>query len=182
MLNDAQKRYLEMLSDTKVIYTKPYSPEAARVAQGLLKELQTAVPDLEVFWSGALALGISGKNDIDFSVVSRAEDYDKYLPALIGVLGEPQKRGRENVRWEIAREGHSVDVHLADERSPALAEHKRTHELLKNNPELLRKYEEIKQNASGLCEREYQRKKYEFYNDMLETFATLPGVEPGFQA
>jgi GrpB-like predicted nucleotidyltransferase (UPF0157 family) len=167
MLNESQSKYLQTLSDTEIVEGGPYDPRAAEVAKRLLKELQTAVPELEVFWGGALALGISGKNDIDLSIVSRCEDYDEYLPSLIRVLGEPQKRGLQNVRWEIVRDGYSVDVHLADERSEALAEQRKTHDLLKNNPELLKEYTKLKEDASGLSVREYQRHKYEFYNRIL---------------
>ncbi len=167
MLNESQSKYLQTLSDTEIVGSNPYDRQAAKIATGLMKELEVAVPELEVFWSGALALGISGKNDIDLSVVGKLEEYDKYLPSLIKVLGKPQKRGAKNIRWEVSREGHSVDVHLTDEGSEALAEHKKTHELLKNNPELLKEYAKLKEEASGLSAREYQRRKYEFYNKIL---------------
>ncbi|TSA46474.1 hypothetical protein D4R52_00500 [bacterium] len=167
MLNEAQERYLNTISESAIAYIKPFDPNAARVARFLLSELKNVVPELEVFWSGALALGISGKNDIDFSVVSRVEDYEKFLPRLIKVLGEPQKRGKENIRWEITKDGFSVDVHLTDGRSKALAEHRKVFELLKNDPSLLAEYEALKAACDGLLLREYQRRKYEFYNRII---------------
>jgi hypothetical protein len=167
MLNKAQKRYLNTISASAIAIIKPWDSKAAKVAKKLLDQLKNTVPELEVFWSGALALGISGVNDIDFSILSRPEEFEKYLPALIRVLGEPQKKGKENIRWEIERDGYPVDVYLTDIDSPVLAEHKKVFKLLQNNKDLLEEYKNLKEAASGLPLREYQRRKYEFYNRIL---------------
>jgi len=60
-----------------------------------------------------------------------------------------------------------VDVHMTDPNSPSLKEHIRLFELLKNSPELLNEYEILKVKSNGINYREYQRKKYEFYNRVL---------------
>lgn len=41
-------------------------------------------------------------------------------------------------------------------------------EMLKNSPELLKEYEQLKQACGGLPFREYQQRKYEFYNKILK--------------
>jgi GrpB-like predicted nucleotidyltransferase (UPF0157 family) len=122
---------------------------------------------LEVFHTGAAALKISGKNDLDFSILGVPEDFDSYLPALINVLGEPQKRGWGNVRWEITRDGFPVDVHLTNKNSPGWKEHHKVFELLRDDPRLRGEYQILKEQSNGVSLREYQRRKYEFYNKIL---------------
>jgi GrpB-like predicted nucleotidyltransferase (UPF0157 family) len=167
MLSENQERYLETISDSEIVVIQPWNPKTELVAKKLMTDIQSAVPNLKVFHTGAAALKISGKNDLDFSILGVPTNFDNYLPALIKVLGEPQKRGRENVRWEITRDGFPVDVHLTDKDSSGWREHKKVFELLRDNPRLLEEYRILKEQAAGVSLREYQRRKYEFYDKIL---------------
>jgi GrpB-like predicted nucleotidyltransferase (UPF0157 family) len=169
MLSENQERYLETISDLAVAVIQPWDPKTELVAKKLMDDIWSAVPDLEVFHTGAAALKISGKNDLDFSILGVPEDFDNYLPALVKVLGKPQKRGRENVRWEIARDGFPVDVHLTDKDSLGWKEHRKVFELLRDDPQLLEEYRILKERSAGVSLREYQRRKYEFYNRIVKT-------------
>ena len=168
MLSENQERYLETISDSAMVVMQPWDSKTELVAKKLMSDMRSAAPDLEVFHTGAAALKISGKNDLDFSILGVPEDFDNYLPALIKVLGEPQKRGWENVRWEIIRDGFPVDVHLTNKNSPGWKEHKKVFELLRDDPRLLGEYQILKERSNGMSLREYQRRKYEFYNKILE--------------
>jgi len=44
----------------------------------------------------------------------------------------------------------------------------RVFEILKENPKLLREYEDLKIQMSGKSFREYQTRKYEFFNNLVE--------------
>ena len=167
MLSENQERYLETISDSVVTVIQPWDPKTELVAKKLMDDIRSAVPDLEVFHTGAAALKISGKNDLDFSILGVPEDFDNYLPALVKVLGEPQKKGKENVRWEISRDGFPVDVHLTNKDSLGWKEHKKVFELLRDDPHLLQEYRILKEQSNGASLREYQRRKYEFYNKIL---------------
>ena len=166
-LDEKQRKYLETISDSVVVIIQPWDPKTELVAKKLMGDIQAAVPDLEVFHTGAAALKISGKNDLDFSILGTPEDFDNYLPALVKVLGEPQKRGRENVRWEITRDGFPVDVHLTNKDSLGWKEHRKVFELLRDNSQLLEEYRILKEQSTGVSLREYQRRKYEFYNKII---------------
>lgn len=170
MLNGTQERYLRTIPESKIVVIKPWDPKTRDIANKSMKDIQFAVPNLEVLHTGAVALEISGQNDIDFSILGKPEDFGKYLPNLIKVLGQPQKIGKENVRWEIVVEGYPVDVHLTDKDSQEIKEHRRVFELLQNNPQLLEEYKVLKEQSNSLSMREYQRKKYEFYNRILEEY------------
>jgi GrpB-like predicted nucleotidyltransferase (UPF0157 family) len=170
MLDEKQKNYLKTISDDKVVAIKPWDPGTEAIAQELIDRIKSAVPDLEMLHTGAAALKISGQNDLDFSILGKPKDFEKYLPNLIKTLGEPQKKGVENIRWEITVKGYPVDVHLTDKDSQGIKEHKRIFELLRDNPHLLKEYEVLKEESNGLSMREYQQRKYEFYNKTLATY------------
>ncbi len=169
MLTEKQKNYLQTISESEAVVIKPWDPRIEMIAERLVNDIKSAIPDLEVLYTGAAALKISGQNDLDFSILSGPEDFDKYLPTLIELLGEPKKRGSENVRWEFVTEGFPVDVHLTDKDSQGFKEHRKVFELLRDNPQLLEEYRLLKERADGLSMKEYQRRKYEFYNKILET-------------
>jgi GrpB-like predicted nucleotidyltransferase (UPF0157 family) len=167
MLDEKEEKYLQTIPESELVAIGPWDPETEIIAKRLMDDIKSAVPALEVMHTGAAALKISGQNDIDFSILSKPEDFDKYLPALVKVLGEPKKKGVENVRWEINIEGYPVDVHMTDKSSQGFKRHKRVFELLRDDPRLLKEYERLKEQSAGLSMREYQRRKYEFYNKIL---------------
>ena len=168
MLTENQEKYLQTISESKNTEIKPWNPKTREVAYRLIDAIKNADPELGIIYTGASALGISGVNDLDFTVTCPIEDFGKHLPNLIEILGNPQKIGKENIRWEgIQKEGFIVDVHMTDPDNPSLKEHIRLFELLKNNSELLNEYEVLKIKSNGASYREYQRRKYEFYNKVL---------------
>lgn len=168
MLTEAQERYLRTISGSKIVEIKPWDPKTVEVAARIVQAIKMADPELEVIYTGASALGILGKNDLDFTIPCPVQDFTKHLPNLVSVLGQPEKVGKENIRWEgIQKEGYAVDVHMTDPNNPFLKEHIRLFDLLKNNAELLNEYKKLKEKSNGVSHKEYQRKKYEFYNKVL---------------
>ncbi len=167
MLKDDQKRYLETIPESSIANILPWDPNSTALADKLIAQIKLAVPGLEVFYSGASALKIAGQNDIDFSILSPVPDFEKHLPKLTQVLGEPQKKSKENIRWDFMRDGYKIDVHLSDPNTESIAEHKEVFRLLQEKSELLKEYETLKINSNGLPLREYMRRKYEFYNRIL---------------
>lgn len=168
MLTEAQERFLKTIPEDKIAQVKPWDPRTHEVARKLKAEIKSVAPEVEVLYTGASALGIPGINDIDICILSPRKDFEKHLPNLEKVLGKPQKVGEENIRWvHIEIEGFEVDAHMTDPDNEQLQGHLRLVEILKDNPRLLKEYTKIKEQASGLLYREYQRRKYEFYNRVL---------------
>ena len=167
MLTEAQQRYLLTIPETSVASVNPWDPKAAEFAKNIISKINALIPEVEVFWSGALALGISGLNDIDLSILSSPADFEKHLPKLVSVLGEPIKKGEENILWRTTLGGYKVDAYLGDKDSESIQLHKRIFNILKNDPRLLDEYRLLKEAANGLPFREYQKRKYEFYNRIL---------------
>jgi len=167
MLNESQLKYLSILPDDKSVQIGAHDIEAQKVGEKVREEIRKAVPDLEVYFTGATSLGLAGMNDVDISIVSRPEDFDKYLPEIISILGEPLKRSAQNIRWEIVRGGYPVDVHMTDGNSRGWCDHKKIYELLRDNSDIAKEYEKMKLSCDGLSVKEYQKRKYEFYNRYL---------------
>lgn len=166
MLTESQIRYLETIPEAFLASVKPWDAKAAETAKKLIKKINT-LTGLEVFWSGALALGISGQNDIDLSILTNPKNFEKYLDRLISILGEPTKKGKENILWRITKSGYRIDAYLGDQNSESIKLHKKIFELLNNDKNLLKEYELLKEEANGLSMKEYQKRKYEFYNRIL---------------
>ncbi len=168
MLTESQSNYLLTIPETQIAVVNPWDPKAAQFAKELVAKINAVIPGVEVFWSGALALGISGLNDVDLSILSRPADFEKHLPKLVSVLGEPTKKNEENILWRIILDGHKVDAYLGDKDSESIQLHKKIFNILKNDPKLLDEYRLLKEGANSLPFREYQKRKYEFYNRILE--------------
>lgn len=171
MLTKAQEKYLETIPELKIVRIYPWNPKTQVTASKLMHDIKSVAPSLNIFYSGASALGISGVNDLDFTIICPKKDFKKHLPNLIKVLGNPDKIGEENIRWEgenIRRDGFEIDIHMTDPENPALNEHIKLFEILKNNRKFLDEYENLKIKSNGIKFKEYQRQKYQFYNRILK--------------
>jgi len=170
MLTKNQENYLKTIPEQKIIEVKPFNPKAKEVGESIVRSIKNKLPNTEVLFMGATALGIAGQNDIDLNVLSKPSEYGKYLPLLMELFGEPSQSNPNLVKWEFIKDGFEVEIYLTDKDSPSLQEQIRTFNILKNNSELAKKYERIKMECNGRSFREYMRKKYEFFNEILENF------------
>ena len=169
MLTPSQETYLEKVSDNEKVDVKPWDSKAAEFAEGLVSELQAAVPEADVLWSGALALHVAGVNDVDVSIIVNTKDFAEILPKLVGVFGEPQIKGEEKILWRTHKDGYKVDAYLGTKDSEDIQMHKKLFELLRDNKELREEYQLLKESSIGVSLREYQRRKLEFYNRISGT-------------
>lgn len=169
MLTEAQEKFLRTISNDKIVVMKPWNPKTREVAQKLIARIKAADIELEILYMGASALGVAGINDIDIAILCPAKDFTRHLPKLEPILGKPSKISQKNVWWEdgLVIEGYLVEVYMTDPNSPALQEHFKIFEILKDDDKLRTEYQRIKENANGLLYREYQKRKYEFYNRVL---------------
>ncbi len=167
MLTADQEKYLFTIPEDKIADIKAFDAKVRIVAEDIIKEIERDVPGLEIFFGGASALGIAGQNDIDINLLGNPDEYEKFTPSLIGLFGEPAKTSPTLVKWELVRGGFDVELYLTDRNSPVLQEQIKTFEILHSNPELKNEYEKIKISANGLSFREYMKRKYEFFNKIL---------------
>jgi len=150
MLTPDQEKYLLTISEEKEILIQPFNPKAKETGINIVHQIQSKMPDLQVHFGGSCALGIAGQNDIDLNALSVPEEHTKYLPLLIELFGAPTKKTPNLVKWEFQKNGFDVELYLTDRNSPALQEHIKTFELIRDNPEYRQEYEQIKLSSNGL--------------------------------
>ncbi len=167
MLSEAQAKYLLTIPDDKTVTIYPFTLELEAIAEELVTTAQKAVPDLLVRHMGASALGLSGQGDLDIYILCSQDQFDSHLPALIEVFGEPTKRGETSIKWAFEKNGFPVELYLTDPSSEAMQEQMKVFELLRDNEDLRKEYELLKEQMNGRSFRGYQTVKYEFYNRIL---------------
>lgn len=166
MLTPAQEKYLLTIPEDKKVMVQKYDPRTSQIVEGIIQQIKLVEPNLEIKFMGASALGISGQGDLDIYVFSPRSEFDQHRENLEKVFGKPAINGT-SVKWEFTKEGHNVELYITDPSDKALQEQVKIFEILKSNKDLLKEYEALKENAKDLSFREYQRRKYEFYNRLL---------------
>lgn len=168
MLTEDQERYINEIPEGEVADIKPHDEEAANYAKELVHEIESS-SGLEVLWSGALPLGILGSNDIDLTLFGDPKDFKNILPKIKPILGEPQIVCPEKVLWRTKKDGHKVDAYLGSKGDEEVKAQVAFFEALQEDEELLEEYRVLKKGSEGKSLREYQRKKAEFYNRVVQS-------------
>lgn len=167
MLSPGEEDFLSKIPGDKIVTVKPYDEKIAWVAEEIIGKIKRALPELEVRFMGASALGISGQGDIDIYIFSSPEDFDKHLSELEEIFG-PKVPSISIIKWAFLKEGHEVEIYLTDPTSEAMKKQIKIFEILQKDVALRDGYERLKESMSGKPFGEYQRKKYEFYHRILD--------------
>ena len=167
MLTERQIKYLAKVPDDQKMVVKPFNPKGLDVAERIIADIKAIEPGLEVMLLGSLPLKILGQEDIDISVFCIKSEQPQHIDNFKKLLGEPTRIGQNSTGWDFKKEGFNVSVWLTDPTAQTTKDQVKIFNLLKENPELLREYENIKENAKNLTYKEYQKRKYEFYNRVL---------------
>lgn len=167
MLTEGQIKYLAKVPDDQKMIVKPFNPKGLDIVNQIIAEIKTVEPDLEVICLGSLPLKIAGQEDIDISAFCIREEQPKHLDNFKKLFGEPTRKGTNSMGWDFHKEGFSVSVWLTDPTVETTRAQVQVFNMLKNDPKLLKEYEDIKLSAKDLTYKEYQIRKYEFYNRIL---------------
>ncbi len=167
MIKESQEKYLATLPDGKTTVVKPFDPKVKETGGLIVDELKKILPGLAIHFGGAAALGIAGQNDIDINILSTPEEYDKHEPIIEKLFGKP-KRKSTYIKWEFIKDGFEVELYLTNKNSPNLQEQIKVFEILSKSKELRDEYEQTKLPYGPIDFKKYMRKKYEFFNKILE--------------
>lgn len=163
MLTKDEKDYLKKIPASKKASIKPFDQQAKKVGDSVVSKIKKALPKVKVLFMGSTALGIAGQNDIDIYVLSEPKDFDKYLPNLKKLFGAPKHIHKTFIEWKFDKSGYPVELYLTEPPEKQI----KVFEILKSNKKLLKRYENLKLKFNGKSFRDYQRAKYEFYNQIL---------------
>ncbi|MBI2087071.1 MAG: GrpB family protein [Candidatus Zambryskibacteria bacterium] len=167
MLTEGQTKYLATVPDDQKMVVKSFNPRGLEIAEEIISSIKAVEPELEVMLLGSLALKILGQEDIDISAYCIKSEQPKHIDNFKKLFGEPSRQTANSIGWSFEREGFSVDVWLTDPTSETTKAQREVFNLLKNNRELLKEYENIKEETKDLTYKQYQTKKYEFFNRIL---------------
>ncbi|WKZ27271.1 MAG: GrpB family protein [Candidatus Paceibacterota bacterium] len=172
MITEAQEKYLASLPDGKIIEVKPFDPHVQEVANELISQIREALPGVDLHFGGASALGIAGQNDIDISILYEAPEFDKYFSVLEKLFGTPSRIStspkNKSVKWEFKKDGFEIELYITLRGSPAFEEQRKVFELLSQSKALRDEYKQTKLPYGPIDFKDYMRKKYEFFNKILE--------------
>ncbi|MDP3991784.1 MAG: hypothetical protein Q8P66_02740 [Candidatus Colwellbacteria bacterium] len=167
MLTEGQIKYLATIPDNKRVVVRPWNSKGLDIANRIIADIKSTEPDLEVILLGSLPLKIAGQEDIDISALCVKSEQLKHLGNFKKLFGEPGRYGKNSTGWDFERDGFSVSVWLTDPTADTTKAQIQVFNLLRDNPDLLKEYEKIKLEAKDLSYKEYQVRKYEFYNRIL---------------
>jgi GrpB-like predicted nucleotidyltransferase (UPF0157 family) len=106
-------------------------------------------------------------DDIDIRVFCKKKEYTQHIGNLEKVFGKCSQVMENSIKWEFEKDGFHVDLNLIDSNTEFQKKSMGVFNKLKNKPELLKVYEEMKINFNGKSYREYQKAKFEFFNKIL---------------
>lgn len=166
MVKESQETYLSTLPDGKIIEVKPFDPRAQEVGNEILSQLREALPEATLHFGGAVALGILGQNDIDITILSTPPEFDSYRSTIEKLYGAPS-HVTKSVKWQFQKEGFDVELYMTDKDAESAKDQRRVFEVLSKSKELRDAYERVKLPYGPIDFKEYMRKKYAFFNEIL---------------
>lgn len=166
MLNQNQLKFIKNIPIGKKVTFQPYDPEIKIIANDIINKIKKVLPKANIKFMGASALGISGQNDIDIYILEKPEMYNEYVPLLEKEFGN-RVANTSLYEWTFIVNNYEVTIYLDDPVKETTNDQIKVFEILSKNLELLKEYEDIKTKAAKSGMREYQRQKYEFYNNIL---------------
>ena len=168
MLTKEQEKYLETIPEDKKIIIQDFNPVVKVASDKVIAKIKTENPDWNIWPMGSSELSIAGQNDIDINIPIHADEVQDYLSILEELFGPPSQKEKLPMKWQYEQDGFEVELYLTDSKSETFQEHLDVFVMLKNNSGLRKRYEEIKKSSNGGSFKEYMKKKYEFFNDILE--------------
>lgn len=169
MLTDDEINYIYTIPKDKVVIIKPFSKKQTKIAEEIISRIKQTFPHVKILHMGASGLQISGQGDLDIYILTSPSLFSYYLPTLVNLFSKPKTQRYDSIGWEFEIEGFPVELYLTDPKSKPMQRQIKVYKLLKANKKLRNKYEKLKSQMNGKSFRKYQRKKYEFYHNILQT-------------
>ena len=146
----------------RIFHLQPWDPNAYKLGEKLIDQIHDVVPEIEVLFMGAVALGLPGKNDIDLDILCDSSEVRTYTEKLIPLLGHPKEVKSNLTSWASELDGFEIDCILSDPRTSHVSLQQKRFEILKSNSGLLNEYRQLKEDCDGLPFIEYEKRKKAF--------------------
>jgi epoxide hydrolase-like predicted phosphatase len=178
MITSEQEQWLSHLSDTGTVKVVPYDPSAQVKFEAMKLRIQSAIGSgYQVFHRGASGLGISGQPEIDIYIPVSASAFDAVVSDMQKALGKPYSAyPLERTKFILTEEGMKFEIMAVNSSHKSWIENDTFFTYLKNHPADLDRYRKLKEDAAGLSNRAYYRKKIEFINDILSKSSPMTPI------
>lgn len=168
MLTTEEAKYLANIDPRRRVFIAPFDPAGEALGGRLVSQIKQKFPNADVRFMGSTALGIAGQKDIDIYLLCPASDFPKYTAPLEQLFGPIAKQGeylgKQYIEWKFTQEGYAIEIYLTEPPERQI----KVFELLRDNADLRAKYAELKLAFNGKSYRDYQRAKYELFNEIIE--------------
>ena len=156
------------MPDKRVRILKP-SKEMRNTAENSRNEIHSILPTNSVEIIGALAVPMSGKEEIDIMII--AENVESVQRTLAGSGYRIGRIVKEEGFCHKKVGSIEIEVHILPPESKIVKRYRDTVQILKNNKELRQKYDTFKLELDGATMEEYKRVKAKFMreNGLLNT-------------
>ena len=169
MLNCEQKNWISRLSDRDKIKIYPYDQLSGAKFDEIAKKIKMILPAAAIELRGAAALKISGQKEIDVYVPVSPADFDDCVNKISAAFGKlrscyPLRRARF-----VDYVGKTkAEIFVINKKSRQWLDCLKFENYLIGNPNMLKKYEKLKELGHNSSVREYYRRKTEFINSILK--------------
>ncbi|KKQ75384.1 MAG: hypothetical protein US96_C0012G0013 [Candidatus Woesebacteria bacterium GW2011_GWB1_38_5b] len=164
MVSLEEEKFLQSIPDPKKVFVKPFDPKVKEIGESIISKIKKQFSELEVLFMGSVALGIAGQNDIGIYALCEPREFDKFLPALKKIFGNPTKTHDTFIEWNFLEGGYQVEFYLTKPPQRQID----IFNVLKNDQKILKEYEDLKLSFNGKRMRDYQKAKYEFYSKIMK--------------
>lgn len=161
--------YLITYSHNEKVKIEDFDMKVKEKGQSLKKKIETTYNDIKVEFIGSTALELPGQNDIDLVIPCAPSNFEKYLPGLIKIFGNPKVKRDNFIEWTAKRGKISIDVLMIDQKSNRYRRMVKRFHLMKENSNLREAYGRFKEEIKGKSMREYEHKKLKFFNLVIGT-------------
>ena len=169
MLTKEQEKWIAHLSDDSKIKIIAFDLSSQEKFKKVKSVIQSKLgKSTRIEHRGASNLGISGQDEIDVYVPTSPETFNGFIFPLTELFGKPRSHyPLERARFATFVDEKHIDVFLINEKCSSWLNGIKFEKYLREYPEALRAYEQLKESGAGLSTREYYRRKIEFINDIL---------------
>lgn len=166
MFTSDEIEYINKIPRDKKVIFRSYDKNIPIIVSEYINKIKSVEPKLKIVHIGSSSLKISGQGDIDILVLCSSDTFNKHRTIISKVLGEPLK-GINIIEWHFEKDGHDIEVYLSDPDDERTKRQLKVWDILKNNSNKLTEYESLKTTAANLSYKEYQKRKFEFYHNLL---------------
>lgn len=142
----------------------PFNPKAREVGNQIVSQLKKACPGMPAYLIGSTGLEICGRGDIDIYATGDPRKFDVLAKSIEPILGKASKNRPTFIEWKTNISGFDVEVVLIDPDTNRFKNQFKLFNIFKNNPLLLKEYEQLKISSNNMPQREYILKRMEFFN------------------